>query len=206
MDLFGFHKSDNEVNQASLAMIPGLTLLPDFVSSSEEQSLLQSIDEAQWLHDLQRRVQHYGYKYDYKARSINHSMHIGPLPSWSEIITQRMIDQDLINFTPDQLIINEYIPGQGIAAHTDCEPCFGDTIISLSLGGTCVMNFTTKNDTKESVPILLENRCLVIMRKESRYNWTHGIAARKSDVFNDNKFLRKRRVSMTWRKVSLASV
>jgi len=27
-------------------------------------------------------VQHYGYRYDYKARTIDHSMRLGELPQW----------------------------------------------------------------------------------------------------------------------------
>ncbi|WP_231289239.1 hypothetical protein [Rickettsia bellii] len=36
--------------------------------------------------------------------------------------------QNIFHEIPDQVIINEYMPGQGIAPHTDCIPCFSDTI------------------------------------------------------------------------------
>lgn len=41
----------------------------------------------------------------------------------------------------DQAIINEYLPGQGIAAHVDCEPCFGDEIGVVSLLDSHPMEF-----------------------------------------------------------------
>ena len=43
------------------------------------------------------------------------------------------------------MIVNEYVAGQGISAHIDCIPCFGDKIISLSLGGAITMDFTRKD-------------------------------------------------------------
>ena len=35
--------------------------------------------------------------------------------------------------------VNEYLPGQGIAQHVDCVPCFGGTVASLSLLSPCTM-------------------------------------------------------------------
>ena len=105
---------------------------------------------------------------------------------------------------PDQLIVNEYEPGQGIASHVDCVPCFTETIASLSLGSACVMNFGNK-EKERVVPLLLEPRSLVILRSDARYNWTHGIAARKTDDLQGRVIQRRRRVSLTFRKVILDS-
>jgi hypothetical protein len=59
--------------------IPNLTYLPNFISEKEENELVEIIDSQPWLDDLKRRVQHYGYKYDYKARRIDTSMEICPI-------------------------------------------------------------------------------------------------------------------------------
>ncbi len=48
--------------------IPGLVYLPEFLMPEQHDALLAEIDRQPWLPDLSRRVQHYGYKYDYKAR------------------------------------------------------------------------------------------------------------------------------------------
>ncbi|RZL05487.1 MAG: DUF11 domain-containing protein, partial [Pedobacter sp.] len=101
---------------------------------------------------------------------------------------------------PDQVIINEYTPGQGISPHIDCEPCFGNTIISLSLGSACIMEFTHRKHGQK-VEILLRPRSLVVLSGESRSLWTHGIPVRKQDVFGGCKFIRSTRVSLTFRKV-----
>jgi alkylated DNA repair protein alkB family protein 8 len=36
--------------------------------------------------------------------------------------------------TPNQVTVNEYIPGQGISPHVDTHTPFGEFIFSLSLG------------------------------------------------------------------------
>ena len=182
--------------------VAGLLYLPEFVTPSEEKELLAHIDRAPWLTDLKRRVQHYGYKYDYRARAIDDSMSIGPIPEWLGSVCERQVERGLFCELADQVIINEYEPGQGITDHIDCEPCFGATVSSLSLGSTCVMNFTHK-DTRETVRCLLAPRSAVVLQGEARYKWMHGIPGRKSDSWRGEKFARGRRVSLTFRKVIL---
>ncbi|MDJ0842461.1 MAG: alpha-ketoglutarate-dependent dioxygenase AlkB, partial [Acidobacteriota bacterium] len=111
----------------------GLVYKPGFLSLREQKMLLHQVDALPRLSDLKRRVQHYGYKYDYKARAIDHRMRIGDLPPWAQALGERLIDEAGLPALPDQLIINEYQPGQGISAHTDCVPCFDSHIESLSL-------------------------------------------------------------------------
>jgi alkylated DNA repair dioxygenase AlkB len=201
-DLFGnIEKSKTEISFDLAREIVGLELHPNFITEKEEKELIQSIDNSPWLNDLKRRVQHYGYKYDYRARKIDNSLYLGELPDWSKIISQKMIDKNIINFTPDQAIINEYEVGQGISSHIDCEPCFGDTIISLSLGSSCVINFEKELNSKDKIRIFVEPRTLLVMKKESRYDWFHGIPQRKSDKFNNVSTKRERRISITYRKV-----
>ena len=43
---------------------PGAQLVRDFVTPAEERRLLLRIGEAPWLSDLNRRVQHYGIRYE----------------------------------------------------------------------------------------------------------------------------------------------
>jgi alkylated DNA repair dioxygenase AlkB len=182
--------------------IIGLKYIPNFIDEIQVKQFIASISNEQWLNDLKRRVQHYGYKYDYKARSIDYSMFIGPLPNWVLPLAKRLFDENHIDTVPDQLIINEYEPGQGIANHIDCEPCFGDTIISISLGSSCVMDFINLR-TKQKIEVMLESGSIVVLSGEARHNWTHGIAQRKTDNFKGIKTDRQLRTSMTFRKVTL---
>ena len=183
--------------------VPGLSYIEEFVNPVEQNALVASIDQQTWLTDLKRRVQHYGYRYDYKARAVHDMARLGVLPDWLMRLAVRLRDDEHIVEIPDQAIINEYTPGQGIARHVDCVPCFGDTILSISLNSTCVMTFTRMLDPIE-VPILLTlltPGSLTIMQGESRYQWKHGIAARKTDHYSGTAMVRERRLSITFRKV-----
>lgn len=183
-----------------LSEIKGLTYIPNIITVTEERSLINSINMESWLNDLKRRVQHYGYKYDYRTRALNYSMFLGTLPLWCQPFIQKIRSRSLISENPDQLIVNEYLSGQGIANHVDCQPCFGETIFSLSLGSTCLMDFINI-ETKEVKSVLLEPRSLLILSDKARYGWSHGIAARKSDQYKGQIFYRKTRISLTFRKV-----
>ena len=62
--------------------IPGLHYFRAFLGDEQQGNVIRQIDESTWLTDLERRVQHYGWRYDYRARTIDRSMQIGPLPDW----------------------------------------------------------------------------------------------------------------------------
>ena len=180
--------------------IEGLTYIPNFITPAEEEVLLNTIDQQPWLTDLKRRVQHYGWKYDYTARRVDESMRLGELPDWLMQYCQRLYDEHYFPKLPDQVIINEYQLGQGIAPHIDCVPCFEETIASLSVGPPCVMDFTNPA-SREKINHLLEPRSLLIFSGDARYQWRHGIAARKTDKYEGQVIQRRRRISLTFRNV-----
>lgn len=186
-----------------MTTITGLSYQSNFMTESEEQELITAIDAQIWLSVLQRRVQHYGYLYDYRKRTVDAEMYLGKLPDFLQPLIARLLEQGILQNVPDQAIINEYQTGQGIAPHVDCEPCFGATIISLSLGASCIMDFYHRHsDTVYSQ--VLEARSLLVLNREARYEWKHGIAARKSDMIQGMKQERQRRISITLRSVLLA--
>lgn len=180
--------------------IEGLTYIPDFITPAEETALFDTIDQHPWLTDLKRRVQHYGWKYDYTARRVDESMRLGSLPDWLRDYCKRLCNEGYFPKLPDQVIINEYQPGQGIAPHIDCVPCFEEMIASLSIASPCMMDFT-KAATGEKINHLLEPRSLLIFSGEARYQWRHGIAARKTDKYEGQVVQRDRRISLTFRNV-----
>jgi alkylated DNA repair dioxygenase AlkB len=181
----------------------GLIYLPGYITPKLEARLLDLLDAATWLDDLKRRVQHYGYRYDYKSRRIDYSMYLGPLPHWCEYYAQQLVSEGIFSSPPDQVIVNEYLPGQGIAPHIDCTPCFEDTIVSLSLGSACVMNFTQLVDPTQRYDQVLERGSAVVLQHSARFEWQHGIKPLKSDCINGQRVSRQRRVSLTFRKVQI---
>ncbi|MEM9734693.1 MAG: alpha-ketoglutarate-dependent dioxygenase AlkB [Pseudomonadota bacterium] len=178
----------------------GVTLHPSFVDASRERELLDLIDNAVWDNTLKRRVQHYGWRYDYRARKVLPGDYLGPLPIWLQSEAARLRETGLFAQVPDQAIINEYLPGQGISAHIDCEPCFGDQIASLSLGSRCCMTFQNHSDGQR-IDITIPPQSLLLLQGEGRSQWSHAIPARKSDMIDGARHMRHRRVSITFRTV-----
>jgi alkylated DNA repair dioxygenase AlkB len=183
-----------------ISNVPGLLYLPDFLTAEQEATLLQQIDGEEWITDLKRRVQHYGYRYDYQSRGLDDSLALGALPNWLQVLAQTLAVPYFNGNLPDQVIANEYLPGQGISAHIDRQDCFGDTVVSLSLGSTCIMDFIQPAE-KRKQSFLLELRCLLVVQQDARYLWQHAIAPRKKDSWNQQLLHRGRRVSLTFRTV-----
>lgn len=182
--------------------IPGLRYIPEYLTQSEQERLLALVDQQPWLDTLQRRVQHYGYRYDYKARRVDASLYLGDLPAWLSPLAQKLHQEGFFSKIPDQVIINEYQPGQGIGRHIDCVPCFGPTIASISLASRCVMEFIHA-ETGRLASLLLAPGSLLLLQGEARYAWQHRIHARKRERFGEQCWNRERRVSLTFRTVLL---
>ena len=180
-------------------MPPGACLIAAFISPAEESEFVERLDGEVWSGELKRRVQHFGYRYDYRARAVTRDAYLGPLPAWLQDLGKRLVDAGHVADLPDQVIANEYLPGQGISAHIDCEPCFDDTIVSLSLLSHCTMVFREIHDGS-TLSAVLQPRSAIVLKDVSRYHWTHEIPARKSDVIDGRKVGRSRRISLTFRK------
>jgi len=205
--------------------VPGLELFPDFVSETEAQELLAAIDACAWDTSIKRKVQHYGHAFDYARLAIADDSAAAPpqLPEFAALVVQRLTSLGRLPHTVNQLTVNEYLPGIGIASHCDAHSAFEDGIVSLTLGSGIVMEFrrpeADNSSGKVSVGkhhrlalppasednalhknVWLPTNSLLIMRGEARYAWQHGIAWRKTDCINDGQTLaRGRRISMTFR-------
>eukprot|EP00884_Botryococcus_braunii_P003338 jgi/Botrbrau1/13004/Bobra.0389s0003.1 len=177
--------------------IPGLGLIPDFVSEEEEILILQAVQAAPWEHLARRRVQHYGFPFDYIARNVDHTKPVKAFPPWLEDIVKRVQGVEGVPAI-DQLTINEYAPGVGLSAHVDTHSGFTGAVVSLSLGSQTVMELRRGGDHR---PLLLPRRSLLILGGEARYAWHHYIPHRKSDWLQGRQVPRTTRTSLTFRQV-----
>lgn len=72
------------------AGIPGLHIHTEFITPNEEAVLLQHIDQQPWTHLAKRRVQHYGYKFEYSQRGVDPKQRLGTLPAWVQLLQARL--------------------------------------------------------------------------------------------------------------------
>ena len=156
----------------------GAVIVPDFISPAEEDRILLRIHQAPWLTELRRRVQHYGWRYDYQGGGSR-----APAPSfprWASAMADRLRP----HFTgelPVQCIVNEYRPGQGIGMHADHRD-FGPVVASLSLCASWPMRFRRRNAgpyvrsglSADEIAVL-PRRSVLVLAGAARRDWMHGI-------------------------------
>lgn len=174
--------------------VPGLYLVKDFITENEEENLIRLLDSKPWLTVLKRRVQQYGRSYDYSRKVL------GTAPAIPQELKNLGSKIPHFDKEPDQVIVNEYKPGQGILAHTDHYRHFGPVVASISLGHEVPMIF--RNDDEE-VTVFLPRRSVVILTGDARRVWTHEIPARRKDNLPGAERVveRNRRISITYRTV-----
>ena len=182
----------------------------EYISSVYEEKLedvIDKLDKLKWepiTNSINSRmVQHYGYKYNYKNNSVDEK--IDELPDFLNIYKRFLTDichqLELIDesYEFNQCIINNYLPAQGISKHVDSNS-YGKVIGCFTLGSGASMVFKNGEEKKE---IYVKPNSLYIMSDDARYVWTHEMPSRKSDLVDNNKIKRDRRVSLTFRNVKL---
>ena len=158
MTLFESTGDDENPKGQSLLNLPnGCIYLSHYLDPSVASGLLHWLDglaSSEWREDLSRRVIHYGWRYDYRFKAITPDMEIGPLPAETNDLAVALFDDGHFDRVPDQVIVNEYLPGQGIAMHTD-HPDFGPTVATMSLGDAWTMEFRDPKSNEQYSHLLV---------------------------------------------------
>ena len=157
----------------------GAVIVPDFVTPAEEERILLRIAQAPWMTELRRRVQHYGYRYDYRGAS--RPVPAAPFPRWADGHGGSAAGRISAGALPVQCIVNEYRPGQGIGMHAD-HADFGPLVASLSLAADWPMRFRPRSVrpyARDGLPgdeiAVLPRRSVLVLGGAARSAWMHGI-------------------------------
>ena len=197
------HKTHKTFIIKKIKEVPGLYYI-DNVNIDLEKVLIK-VDKCEWKSlsksSNSRKVQHYGYKYNYRTRNIHEKCE--DMPLFLTRIINKLIKickiKKLINYdyTFNQCIINNYESKQGISRHIDIKE-YGDVIGCYSAGGYGTMIFK-KYDISHKITV--SPGSLYIMTGDSRYKWTHEMPPCVYDIVDGKKIKRNRRVSLTFRNV-----
>ncbi|KAI9353493.1 hypothetical protein BDR26DRAFT_1002442 [Obelidium mucronatum] len=209
-----------------LREIPGLHIIPDFITAEEEAQLIEGMNTHPWVNLSERQVQHHGFVFDYNSNHIDFSKDPGPLPGWCDFLFPRMAatiqklsavyGNEFSYRGFNQLTLNKYPAGSGISPHVDTHTRFDSPITSLSLLAPVQMEWRTlyhqsgskivhSSEPLKTVQVLLPPRSICFMAGESRYAWEHAIRQRRADVVNCTRVDRALRISLTFRGVRLTS-
>ncbi|PWA03443.1 hypothetical protein BB558_000385 [Smittium angustum] len=200
--------------QEKLSHVPGLYYKDDFLTIEEEQNLLELIGGNKIIDDNQssdkpwstiqnRKVQHYGYAFDYKRKHIGDGSQVSykDIPDIIVNYINRAKQEYPFIGDFDQLSVQKYPPGAGISFHSDSHTAFGETLLILSLKSPIMMEFRHPS-TRSLVCQDLKPRSIVIMSGDSRMGWEHGIRARRSDMIDSKVRMREERWSLTIRSIN----
>ncbi|KAJ0979124.1 hypothetical protein J5N97_014598 [Dioscorea zingiberensis] len=130
--------------------LPTLIYIPNFITDSEQAQLLHHIYEvpaSKWKNLKNRRLQNWG--------GVVHEKGLLPqdLPSWLKKVTGRICQHTrLFPSELNHVLINEYLPDQGIMPHQD-GPAYFPVVAILSLKSPVVINFTPHPKLRECANI-----------------------------------------------------
>jgi len=260
----GVSVEPEDCNNTDDIIVPGLYLFNDFIDNETEEMLYKYFSQegiaiiiiiiyviimslyidCPWEQTLNRKVQHYGFPFNYRTLMLDYSIGSRTIPSICDEVINRIVtkvnelglhissttslqmnnidnnkstDYNLSNGNKEvsfqQLTVNQYLPGQGIAPHIDTESCIGPIIPVINLGSGITMvlekrrnnndsdnsDSSTTNRTKKH--LWLPRRSLLILSGDSRFLYSHGIAPRVNDKVNGILIPRQIRLSLTFRQV-----
>ena len=192
-----------------ITTVPGLLYIENFLTREEETELLQHINgplDVNWINEkgrfggtLHRRNQQYGWKYNYETRAAEKT---SSMPEFFDrLIDNIMTKTSIVTERPDQVIINEYLPGQGITPHVDNVEHFGDIVIGVSLLAPTMMKFVELQNHENFTDVYIMPRSLYFITGTARYKFKHSISTDKYDIVNGKQKPRKKRISLTFRTV-----
>jgi alkylated DNA repair protein alkB family protein 8 len=121
-------------------------------------------------------VLHFGHKFNYHENNALVPTE-EPIPPMLDGLIDKIMQQfpaHAHQHRSDQITVNIYEPGQGIAPHTDTHSAFAEPIYSLSLCSDVVMEFRDIATTGKHCDVLLARRSLLEMTNEARYRFKHG--------------------------------
>ena len=154
--------------------------IPDFFSQEEETAMLEqvyAVPASRWTQLRARRLQQWGG--DPAAATSE------PLPPWLQSLVYSLAEAKVtMDSAPDHVLINEYLPGQGIMPHRD-GPNYAPYVITASLGSDAILTFLPHIATNDlgvvdntaTLSMVLQRRSLVIFCEQAYEEQLHTIAA-----------------------------
>jgi len=190
--------------------VPGLFLVPDFLTPQEELELISHIDQGKWEASPSggrygADVQILGPRLDAHWR-VEKDSPTTPHPAYSQILMDKIVsfcdkyfstlnvrDMKLGEEKYTQVFINSYNKEAELEAHFDNRKTYHDVIFGVSLLSDTKLTFTRRTRKKREENISIPRRSIYVMSGDSRLKWKHSM--KKGAIEGE------RRVSLTYRMI-----
>lgn len=170
--------------------IPGLLVLPGFISRGEEALLVHDLardeppPESNDAHEEgehgRDRIRRYGTPEALEASGYTLGECRRVIPVHLSRLCDRIYAQQLVWQVPNSVSVNDYLIGQGLELHVD-HPGAGAVVSSLGVLGAGEMMFRFGTEGQIKI-VKVPRRALVQLRDPCRSEpWFHGIAPVKQD-------------------------
>ena len=188
-------------------MVPGLYLVPNFISEEEEKELIKEVESQKWrLTEAKRRIQHYGPPMDRMYRVVASKKEFTKLPPkclniaekirlfWNNLdgILYQPNELAVVNNEFDELLVNEYHSHNCLELHFDQRGAFEELLVGISLLSDSIMTFQHCDKNYMQKNVCLPAKSCYFMTGDSRYCFKHGFL--KNSISG-------RRISLTFRTV-----
>lgn len=154
--------------------------IPNFISEDDEAFIMKHVYSApkpKWTCLSNRRLQDYG--------GVPHKNGMIPekVPDWLKTYNDKIAAYNVFGGNkPNHVLVNEYLPNQGIMPHTD-GPLFYPTVTTISCGSHTVLEILENDAKRDKVcDIFLERRSLVVLQDDVYSKYLHSISERDEDV------------------------
>lgn len=158
--------------------------IPNFISEDEEALMMRHVYAApkpKWTFLTNRRLQDYG--------GVPHKNGMIPekIPEWLQVYVDKVGSFDLFGGNqPNHVLVNEYLPGQGIMPHTD-GPLFYPTVTTISCGSHTTLEILENDSKRDKIcDIFLERRSLVVLQDDVYSKYLHSICEKTEDEICEN--------------------
>ncbi|GLV43652.1 uncharacterized protein CBL_07021 [Carabus blaptoides fortunei] len=164
---------------------PSVYYIPDFITEHEEAHIsknVYSVPKPKWTCLSNRRLQDYG------GVPHKNGMLTEPIPSWLDIYMKKIDNLKVFaEKNANHVLINEYLPGQGIMPHSD-GPLFYPTVTTINCSSHTVLEFQdNQNGTISKVcNLLLEPRSLLILQDDMYNLYLHSINEQDHDIISND--------------------
>lgn len=195
----------------------------DFITEEEEENLLTQIYDApkpKWKQLSHRRLQYWG---GIPPPSASKAMVAEKMPDWLDAYCAKLGEMKIFDQNkPNHVLINEYLPGQGIMPHQDGNLYF-PTVCNISLSSPLFLDFyrpiqvtnigealrnvmqpSPENDEnghgyslekRYMFSILMEPRSLLILKEDMFNVYLHGIKDVEEDRVNRKSIINYERTN-----------
>eukprot|EP00743_Colponemidia_sp_Colp-15_P012582 GILK01014371.1.p1 GENE.GILK01014371.1~~GILK01014371.1.p1 ORF type:complete len:283 (-),score=18.16 GILK01014371.1:469-1200(-) len=175
-------------------MLRDFHVIDNFITSQEEKTLVEAMDQAGWV-DAQsgRRKQDYGPMINYRNRKLKLDTFNG-LPSYLLPLSRRLgTVEGLEHYVIAQQQTLDYSNERDsfLLAHVDDTWLWGEHILGVNLLSDTTLSFI-QPERNLLVSVTIPARSLYVMSGESRYNWAHAVLP---------KHIAARRICITLREL-----